>query len=161
MKKPLSNSKRVHLRTSLIREMRQFIARAILLNQQFADSLRINATDYQILNLLDLQGSATPGALAQWTGLTTGGVTVVLDRLEKAGYIKRERNPADRRSLLIRTKPKRMRRIYNLYGRIHERVDQICRAYDDDRLATIIDFFIRANGTATNRKSTPSRIRPT
>jgi DNA-binding MarR family transcriptional regulator len=74
-------------------EVRRFIANTVLFNQRLADALGINATDYQVLNVLDLRGSARPGELAKLTGLTTGGVTVVLDRLERAGFVRRERNP--------------------------------------------------------------------
>src|SRR5580704_10211855 len=87
---------------TLVEEIRAFIAGAILTNQRIAQSMGINPTDQQMLNLLDLSGGATPGKLAQWTGLTTGGVTVALDRLETAGYIVRERNPGDRRSVIVR-----------------------------------------------------------
>ena len=83
----ISNRQRA-LRDSLNREIRRFLAEAILFNQQLADRLGINATDYQILNLLDLFGPATPGDLAQLTDLSSGGMTVVIDRLEKAGYLR-------------------------------------------------------------------------
>jgi len=50
----------------------------------------------------------TPGKLAELTGLTTGGITVVLDRLEKAKYIRQERNPNDRRSISIVLIPRKI-----------------------------------------------------
>ncbi len=55
----------------------------------------------QMLHMLQLYGPSTPSQLGAWTRLSSGGVTVALDRLEKGGYLRRERNPADRRSLLI------------------------------------------------------------
>ena len=77
------STRRRALRESLIRETRHFLAEAILFNQQLADRLGINPIDYQVLNLLDLFGPATPGDLAQLTGLSSGGMTVVIDRLEQ------------------------------------------------------------------------------
>ena len=96
------STRRRALRESLIRETRHFLAEAILFNQQLADRLGINPIDYQVLNLLDLFGPATPGDLAQLTGLSSGGMTVVIDRLEQAHYIEREHNPRDRRSVIVR-----------------------------------------------------------
>src|SRR5580698_8914249 len=98
----MSTSKRNALEVKLIRQIRQLIAGSILFNQRIADRVGLHLTDMQCLNLLDLLGPVTPGKLAACTGLTTGGVTVMLDRLEKAGVVKRERNPNDRRSVLVR-----------------------------------------------------------
>ena len=95
----------------LEREVRRMLAGAILFNQKVAEELKLNVTDLQCLNLLDLQGELTPGELARCCGLTTGGATVVLDRLEKAGYLRREANPRDRRSLLIRPVEARVRKL--------------------------------------------------
>ena len=100
-----STAKRDDLLLRLEQGVRRMLAGAIIFNQQVAESLGVNATDLQCLNLLELQGALTPGDLARCCGLTTGGVTVVLDRLEKAGYVRREANPRDRRSLLIRPVP--------------------------------------------------------
>src|SRR5579872_2319205 len=106
-----STSKRDDLLLRLEHGVRRMLAGAIIFNQQVAESLGVNATDLQCLNLLELQGALTPGELARCCGLTTGGVTVVLDRLEKAGYIKREPNPDDRRSLLIRPVTAKLRKL--------------------------------------------------
>ncbi|HUA60289.1 MAG TPA: MarR family transcriptional regulator, partial [Verrucomicrobiae bacterium] len=75
---------------SLEIEVRKFIAGAILFNEKVAALAGLNSTDLQFMNLLELGVARTPGDLARWSGLTTGGVTVALDRLEKGGYIRRE-----------------------------------------------------------------------
>ena len=82
----MSNRKREVL-ASLEREVRAMIAGVILFNERTARALALNGTDLQCLNLIDLRGTATPGELARCCCLTTGGITVVLDRLENAGYI--------------------------------------------------------------------------
>ena len=143
MPSPMSKAKG----KALVLEVRRFIANAILFNQRLADALGINATDYQVLNVLDLRGSAKPGELAQSTGLTTGGVTVVLDRLEKAGFVRRERNPSDRRSLIIRPIPEKMRTIVASYAPVIAAMEQVLSVYDDRELATILGFFTRANAS--------------
>ena len=138
-------AKRAQQATSLTREIRRFIANSILFNQRLADKLGINSTDYQVLNLLDLHGGATPGGLARLTGLTTGGVTVVLDRLERAHYLRREKSPEDRRSVLVRVVPSKIRRVTRHYRRIHQWADEVYGAYDENQLAIILDFFLRMN----------------
>lgn len=141
---PRGSRKRA-LRESLLREMRQYLAEAILFNQQAADRLEINATDYQFLNLIDLFGPATPGDLARLTGLSTGGVTVVIDRLEKAHYLERERNPRDRRSVIVRFAAAPKKRIAAIYKPILARVNKVFAAYDEKQLEVINDFFMRSN----------------
>lgn len=145
MEKRVSNEKRVQQTESLIREMREFIAGAILNNQRVADRLGINYTDQQVLNLVDLLSDAKPGDLAQLTGLTTGGITMSLDRLEKAGYVRRERNPRDRRSVIIRMAPERRRKILDQHQTANQVMAKIFAAYGEKELELILDFFGRTN----------------
>ena len=152
----MSNGKRTRQLHSLIREMRRFIANALLFNQQVAAKLGINATDHQVLNLLDLRGQATPGELAVLTTLTTGGVTLALDRLERAGYIRREKNPQDRRSLLIRPVPTKLRHVGRFYKSINEGLDRLFSSYTDKQVAAILEFFVRAN-SSPRPNALPSR----
>ena len=131
----------------LIQDVRRFIANAVLFNQHLADKLGINATDYQVLNLLDLHGSAKPGELARLTGMTTGGITMALDRLEKSGFVRRERNPDDRRSVIIRPVPAKMRKVFELYKPIIAGMEQLVSSCDSKDLAAITAFFSRANAS--------------
>lgn len=130
---------------SLVIEIRKFIAGAIFFNQKVADRFQLNLTDSQCLNVLEMAGSATPGQLAAQTGLTTGGITVVLDRLEKAGFVKREPNPEDRRSLIIRPVPENLARIQAMYGDIHKGLGRLFAGYSDKELDTILGFFQKTN----------------
>ncbi|HEX4309829.1 MAG TPA: helix-turn-helix domain-containing protein, partial [Acidobacteriaceae bacterium] len=66
-------------------EIRKFIASVIFFNTQAAEKVGLSLTDMQMIYMLQLNGPATPGRLATWTGLSSGGVTVALDRLQKAG----------------------------------------------------------------------------
>jgi len=74
----------------------------IAFHEAVARKLGMSATERKTLGVLGEIGLATPGQLAHATGLTTGAITGIVDRLEKAGYARREPNPNDRRSLLIR-----------------------------------------------------------
>jgi DNA-binding MarR family transcriptional regulator len=153
MKSNVSNPNRAALQQSLVREIRRFIAGSVLFNQRLADRLGINATDYQILNLIELLGRPTPGDLARLTGLTTGGVTVALDRLENDGYVKRERNPVDRRSILVSAVPARMRKIAPLYKSINEHMHRLFSAYSEKQLVLVLEFFTRATRSRQNDNS--------
>ncbi len=131
---------------SLVIEIRKFIAGAIFFNQKVAERFHLNLTDTQCLNVLDIAGSATPGQLAAQTGLTTGGITVVLDRLEKAGFVKREPNPEDRRSLIIRPVPENLARVQAMYADIHKGLGQLFAGYSDKELDIVLSFFEKSNG---------------
>ena len=63
--------------------------------------LGLGGTDVRFLTLLDIHGPMTPGRLATLTGLTTGSVTGVIDRLERAGFVGRERDGTDRRKVIV------------------------------------------------------------
>jgi DNA-binding MarR family transcriptional regulator len=130
----------------MVQEVRRFLASGILFNEKVAAELGLNGTDLQLLNLLELQGSATPGDLARWSSLTTGGVTVAVDRLEKAGFVKREPNPKDRRSNIIRPVPKRLLDLYLIYKSKGELVVNALSGFNDRELQTIMNFLKRANG---------------
>jgi MarR family transcriptional regulator, organic hydroperoxide resistance regulator len=141
----MSNPNRAQLRETLVRSIRQFIAGSILYNQQVADRVGLRLTDMQCINVLDLMGPSTPGELARSTGLTTGGVTVMLDRLEKSGYVKREPNPRDRRSVLVRLNPAKLRKVNAFYGEINERMADLLDDTPESELRSVIDLFAKMN----------------
>jgi MarR family transcriptional regulator, organic hydroperoxide resistance regulator len=127
-------------------EVRRFLADAILFNTQVAEKLGMNNTDMQCLHLLQLNGGAmTPGELGRCCGLSSGGVTVVLDRLEKAGYVTREPNPGDRRSVIVRPVPAALRRLEAIYRDKGEELAQVLARYGQRELRLILDFFRSAN----------------
>ena len=151
----MSSPNDLKLVESLNREVRRFIAGAILFNLKVAAEVGLNGTDMQCLNLLELQGSATPGEMARWALLTTGGVTVVLDRLEKAGYVRRAPNPQDRRSSIVRPVAAKFRKLHAHYRSKAEALMRVLSTYDENKLQLIMDFFTRANG-----ERTPTSPRP-
>lgn len=127
-------------------EVRRFIAGAILFNTQVAEKLGMNNTDMQCLHLLQLNGGAmTPGELGRCCGLSSGGVTVVLDRLEKAGYVTREPNPRDRRSVIVRPVAAAMRKLENIYRDKGEALAEVLSRHPPRELRLILDFFRGVN----------------
>ena len=82
-------------------DLKTFAARVNLHSLRAADALSLAPTDLVCMCLLQLNGSATAGWLAEQTGLTTGAVTGMIDRLERAGYVRREPDPKDRRRVIV------------------------------------------------------------
>src|SRR5436853_3885354 len=81
--------------------LKTFAARVILHGLRASDALSLAPTDLVCMCLLQLNGPATPGWLSEMTGLTTGAVTGMIDRLERAGYVRREPDPEDRRRVIV------------------------------------------------------------
>src|SRR3984957_249260 len=100
----------------VVLEIRKFIAAAIFFNTQAAEKAGLGLTDMQVMHMLQIYGPSTPSRLAGWTGLSSGGITVALDRLEKSGYLRRAPNPEGRRRPLITPGPGRVGEIARLYG---------------------------------------------
>lgn len=80
---------------------RVFANQTVLYSEAIADHLGLNLTDLSCAGILSVEGPVTAGRLAELTGLTTGAITGVIDRLERAGYARREKDPADRRRVLV------------------------------------------------------------
>lgn len=80
---------------------RELSTAVVLFHEAVASRLGMNAAEWRCLGLLDLHGPTTAGGLAKLTGYTTGAITGIVDRLQKAGYVRREQHPRDRRSVII------------------------------------------------------------
>jgi DNA-binding MarR family transcriptional regulator len=94
-------STRARLLAELEREIRLMGARSVLLSQAIASRLGLSPTDLETLDLLHAHGPLTAGSLAELTGLTTGAITGMVDRLERAGLVRRERDPDDGRAFRV------------------------------------------------------------
>ncbi|MFC8367317.1 MULTISPECIES: MarR family winged helix-turn-helix transcriptional regulator [unclassified Streptomyces] len=124
---------------------RRYMAAHALLNQALADHLGLHPTDLQCLNLLTLEGGpVSTGRIAELTGLTTGSATRLVDRLERAGYVVRERDAGDRRLVLVAVVPERAAE----FGRVWERLGggwfALFDDLDDAQLALFTDHMRRA-----------------
>ncbi|MFG2628997.1 MarR family winged helix-turn-helix transcriptional regulator [Streptomyces sp. NPDC048473] len=134
-----SQVRRSALMAELTVESRRYMAAYALFNQAVADHLRLHPTDLQCLNLLSLETvPVTTGRIAELTGLTTGSATRLVDRLERGGYVTRERDTADRRRVLVTTVPERMAEIGAVWEWLNGAWAAMFEAYDDDEVALLI-----------------------
>ncbi len=134
----------------VVLEIRKFIAAGIFFNAQAAEKVGLGLTDMQVLHMLQLYGPSTPSRLAAWTRLSSGGVTVALDRLEKAGYLRREANPADRRSLLITLIPARLRKLATMYEGVESETRRLLATLPEADLEAVVRFFEAMHSVRTS-----------
>jgi DNA-binding MarR family transcriptional regulator len=103
----------------------------------------LNATDTECLRLLFFKGKATPSELARQTGLTSGATTAMLDRLERAGFIERRANPADRRGTLITPTPSAAEKAASWFESARNAQYELISSYSESELEIIADVFER------------------
>ena len=124
--------------------LRNVSAQSVLLSDMVAKLVGMNSTDLECLDLLHLSGPTTAGGLARHSGLTTGATTAVIDRLERAGLVRRLRDSEDRRCVMVDALPRCLRHIEPLYRRLAIATARLNEEYDDRQLATVVDYLSRA-----------------
>ncbi len=113
-----------------------------LMGQAAAERIGLNATDLNCLNILSFSGEMTAGELARATGLTTASITGVADRLEEAGYVRRERDPRDRRRVVIRLVLERaLQDVAPVFLPLILGWQGVVTRYTDDELRLIVEFY--------------------
>ena len=118
----------------------------IMFHQSVADVLGLHITDHKCIDLIRQYGAMPAGRIAELTGLTTGAVTGIIDRLEKAGYVRRANDPKDRRRTIvepIRNK-KWERKIEAVFIPFHERMHKLLSSYSDSELAFLLDVLTKS-----------------
>src|SRR4029078_601001 len=96
------------------------------------------------LDLIDREGPLSPSKLALLAGLHPATLTGILDRLERGGWIAREREQTDRRSVIVRILPDRAADVYRLYRGMNRAIDKICADYTEEELDLIAGFLQRS-----------------
>ncbi|WP_339135964.1 MarR family transcriptional regulator [Streptomyces sp. f51] len=130
--------------------MDRMIATAQFGQQDIARRMGLNVTDLTCLGFLmeaSMAGeSLVAGDLAERARLTTGAVTGVLNRLEKAGYIRRTADPGDRRRVYVVMEETAQERILEIYGPVYQRLAALFGDYGPEEIAVLADWFTRARG---------------
>jgi predicted transcriptional regulator len=113
-----------------------------LMSQAAADKIGVNTTDLNCMNILSFGGQMTAGELARATGLTTASITGVVDRLEQAGFVRRERDAADRRRVVIHLDAKRVAgSVIPVFAPMMRSWQQVAERYTEDELRLIVDYY--------------------
>ncbi|WP_454622324.1 MarR family winged helix-turn-helix transcriptional regulator [Bradyrhizobium cenepequi] len=120
--------------------MRRSSAQGVLYGQAVANVAGISGSDLECLDFLILEGRVTAGRLAEVTGLTTGAITGVVDRLEKAGFVHRERDESDRRKVFIVTVPENVARVGRYYVPMQEAMHRLWSTYSEAELQLLLRF---------------------
>ena len=132
--------------SALDRELGTIGTQSVLLSQVVADRLGLHTRDVEVLDILNRGGARTAGELAELSGLTTGALTRLIDRLERAGYVRREPNPRDRRSVIVVPIAERLARdIAPLYAPLERELTDLYARYSEEELALLADFVGRVN----------------
>lgn len=122
---------------------RELSARTVLFHEAVAEHLGINATDRHCLDLLERasrEGPVTAGKLSELTGLTSGAITGVLDRLERAGFVKREKGPDDRRQVQIKLVGARVQELAALFAPLSAGYAALTSSFTAPQLQAVIQF---------------------
>jgi DNA-binding MarR family transcriptional regulator len=133
---------RADLTAEFAASMRRTGALIQLMGQAAADRIGINVTDLNCLNLLSFSGQMTAGQLAKATGLSTASITGVIDRLEEAGFVFRERDAQDRRRVVVRLVTERaVRDVASVFLPMLRAWLRLAEQFSDDELQLIVNFY--------------------
>ena len=145
--------------TTVIREsLRELSNQLSLLNHKVGAQVELRDVDLDCLELINRHGPLNPSALARRAGLHPATVTGILDRLERGGWITRERDPADRRAIAVRALRDRSAELFRLYSGMNSSMDRICAEYEESELELLADFLRRT--TDAGRTATDELARP-
>jgi DNA-binding MarR family transcriptional regulator len=148
MKPRLSRPKaRAALMEELEHAVRKSSALGVIFGQTVANRVGISSSDLECLDFLNIEGRITAGRLAELTGLTTGAITGVVDRMEKAGLVRRERDLSDRRKVFIAIVPEALAKIGRFYQPLQKAVTQDWEGYTDAELKLLLRFMMQGYNT--------------
>jgi DNA-binding MarR family transcriptional regulator len=138
-----SARRRRRLNTTIKESLRELSIQLSLLNHQVGAHVDLKDVDFDCLDLINRHGPLSPSALARRAGLHPATMTGILDRLERGGWVTRDRDPADRRTVVVRTLRERNAELLHLYSGMNASMDEICAGYGDTELELLADFLRR------------------
>jgi DNA-binding MarR family transcriptional regulator len=134
------SSKKREIFEELVDEVRRSQNATDRFDQAVADSIGVNRTDMRCMDVIQREGPVTAGRLAEATGLTTGAITTVLDRLERAGLARRVRDEKDRRRVLVEATETALAGAAEYYGDHMELGERLYRRYTLEQLELLLGF---------------------
>jgi DNA-binding MarR family transcriptional regulator len=143
---PAGSNKKQDLVGELISEFRTAGNQDSAFDNLAAERLGLNRTDLHAVNIIENSGGLTAGELAAASGLTTGAVTGVIDRLERAGYARRVPDPTDRRRVKVEVTPKFYSRADKIWGPMaSDWASRLGRRFTAEELERVIEFLRSTN----------------
>ncbi len=141
------------LSTQIKESLRELNIQLALLNHQVVTHLDLNDTDLHCLEILNRHGPLSPSALARSAGLHPATMTGILDRLERGGWVVRERATTDRRAVTVRPLHDRIAELFGLYAGMNASMDDVCAGYTEAELEVIADFLRRTSRASEDATS--------
>jgi DNA-binding MarR family transcriptional regulator len=129
---------------ALLEASRRMSTQTVFFHQAAAKYLGLNITDHKCLDIVLGMGRATAGQLAGLTGLTTGAITSVINRLEKAGFVRRVKDPNDLRVVYVEPIPANLQPLGDIFGPLGEAMSALFSRYSEDELRVILDYIERS-----------------
>jgi len=139
--------RRGRLSAAIKQSLRELRVQLSLLNLHVGARLDLRDVDLDCLDLIASHGPLSPTALARRAGLHPATMTGILDRLERGGWIVRERDPTDRRAVIVRALRRRNAEMMRLYSGMNTSMDDICAGYAESELELLAEF-LRRTATA-------------
>ena len=124
----------------MVTSFRDLGRRVVLYQHKIAEQLDVYNHDWTTIDMLSETGPITAGELGRRVGLTTGSVTALVDRLERAGYVKRERHPKDRRSIMIVPQYEDKSEVQHAYETLNQHMIEMTNQYTAEQMETIQSF---------------------
>ncbi len=134
----------MELAQQLRNEILGYFGAASDFDERVAKKLKLSRTDMRCLDLIGRLGPLTAGRLAEESGLTTGAVTFILDRLEEAGMVTRRRDTEDRRRVWVEIVPEAQERLEDLQQPVADEMRRVAQRFKAEELATVRDFMREA-----------------
>ena len=130
---------------NLAAQMRRLASQGALLGNAVGERVGLSSTDLECLDLIASANEAlTPGQLAAATGLTSGAITGLVDRLEQRGFVERVADPSDRRKLRVVAREAKVRSVRACYERLAQRSTALWSEYSGEQLRTAIELLRRS-----------------
>jgi DNA-binding MarR family transcriptional regulator len=128
--------------------VRKMGAQSVITSRTVADHFGLHMTDLEVLDLIFLRKQASAGDLADTTGLSSGAVTALIDRLAMAGYVERTEDPKDRRRVIVKVRHETIEPIKAAYMSTQKRMFDLWSTFSDRDLEVIANFITRSTGLA-------------
>ena len=142
--------RRQRLNAEIRDALRELSIQLGLLNHRVSARLELKDVDLDCLNLIDRHGPISPSALARRAGLHPATITGILDRLERDGWVTRDRDRSDRRAVLVRALRDRNADLMRLYSGMNGSMNKLLAGYDNTQLELLVGFLRRTANAGQN-----------